>query len=916
MSLTQAPEAFLSYNDAQTKQLVVVVDIEGLDLLTSRLMYQRLRYGDPFNYGDSGLVYDGMRPVGMPGERGQQACLSLDGSSLTITQRLEPEQGRASISTLSMTFTDLNGYMTQAISPGLIIPDILGANVRVWLGYIENSFPEEYYPVWRGVVTQATPDNGRVVLQFSDPNVKRRQNVFYSAKTKLTGVTGTVAAQVTASQFYVSTALAARLAVDLKIVVSNGTKTEIATITALGDLQTPEPNGIKVTVNAPFSFTPSAGHSIIQQGINKTDTAIAVISNSDFTKKIVGPSGAYDSDVKLYLKIDDEFLEYQQAGSEASGFGANQFVGVTRGARGSIKDAHDLDADVEAWAEVSGHAIDMTLKLMLSGWAGPYKTDVEIFSFARTTDPDVGDLASGIVLPVGVDAVRDYGLQAGDYLTVTGSPTPANNGACRVMGFANIFGRPNEVILTDKTFSVEVPTTAKLAMRSQYDTYPTTFGSRLSPADVDVAGHVYFKNTFLGAADNSLRFLIGEQTTAKEFIEKEIMLPLSAYTITRQGKLSMGLTKPPIADQRTTTLSLSNIIDPLAIRPTRGLNNRKFFNEIQWRWDADDSGTFRSALRRLDSSSLSKIGVSSVLPIESKGTRTDLGFENVVERRNRFLLARYGQGAVLIPVKTNFGTGNQIEAGDVVILKDNGELQIANMSTGARDMGVSLMEVIDRALDIRSGQVSLTLQTGIGASLEDRFATVAPSSRVTAGSSAARVQITESFGEIFPAREFDKWTDYVGLRVRVHSQDYTRDEETTFIGFAADNARAILLDPPLSFTPQAGDIVDLADYPDTEDANDQKVAKLVHCYLTKQISVLAGINQTQFTANIADAQRLVGSTIVVHSDDWTQLSDEVAVAEVSGTTVTVSAPLGFTPTAGMKVDLVSFKDGGGPYRWI
>ena len=188
MSLTIPPEKFTIYNDLQTKRLCIVVDIEGLDYLTSNTIGRKIRYGDPIFYGDPGLVYDGQIPIGAaPGERGQKNLLSLDGGSLTISQRLEPEQGRAAISTISMSFIDLDGYMTRAITPGLIIDEILGRAVKVWIGYVQNNFPEDYYVIWRGRISQLNPEPGRITMQFSDANMGKRTTIFYQGKTKLAG---------------------------------------------------------------------------------------------------------------------------------------------------------------------------------------------------------------------------------------------------------------------------------------------------------------------------------------------------------------------------------------------------------------------------------------------------------------------------------------------------------------------------------------------------------------------------------------------------------------------------------------------------------------------------------------------------------------------------------------------------------
>lgn len=840
-SLQKAPENFSIYNSLQSKELAIVVDIEGLDYLTSRQIYQQIRYGDPINYGDPDIVYGGLRPVGLPGERGQKSLLNLDSSSLTISQRLEPEQGRASVSTLSMGFNDKDGYMTRACSPGVIIPDIMNRPVKIWLGYIQNSFPEEYYVVWRGRVTQLADNSGVVNLQFSDANFGRRKQIFFS------------------------------------------------------------------------------GQTVLSSGIDDNDTTIPVVSNTDFINKILGPDGVtYDQDIKCYIKIDDEFIEYQQTGQEAVGFGTNQFVNVLRGQRGTDAVAHDPDAEVEGLITLQAHGIDIALKVMLSGWGGYYETSQEISGFNNTNDPTVGIVPNSIVFPYGIDAIRDYGLQSGDYINITGSGVPANNKLVRATGFVDSLG-PNRVVTVDETLTDELSTTGVAALRSQYDVYPIKCGCQLKPAEVDVGGHLYYRNTFLSSTDNTLKFPpMQTESSAKTWLESEIYLPMTAYSLTRQGKLSMGYTKPPFADDRTIVLDENNVIDPNTISPSRGLNNRKFFNEIQWEYDYRDDGVAASKLIEVDTNSLNTIGISSVLPMKSKGSRTEFNFTTIAEKRDRFLLNRYAMGAILIPIKTNFGTGNQIECGDVVVLKDEGNLKIPNYQTGERNMGVQLFEVINRDLNLRDGSVKLTLQSGVGANVDDRFATIAPSSLVTIGSTTTRVRITESFGELFPGREQDKWTNYFGYNIIIHSPNFTdRYAERLLIGLAADDNHALVVSPALPFTPQVDDIVELAPYPDNTDANDQSLPKAMHGYVNQSVSILTGVSVTQFNVSLLKTPYFILSRkIIVRNDDWSNESPEVSILSVVGTLVTVDSSLGFTPATNDIVEFVPYLDSGGAYKMI
>lgn len=919
LTLSTPPSNFIAYNQMLSKQLNVVVDIAGLPLISSLQTERFVNYGDAgVLYGGAGLTYGGLVPVGFNiagGERQQKNLLILDQSSLSIQQRLEPEQGRGSISTLTMTFLDKDGYMTKAISPGVILPEILGQQVKVWIGYTQTGWPQDYYVVWRGRVAQTTAEPGRVTMQFVDPNIVRKQQVFYSGQTSL---------------------------------IAN---------------------------------------------IGSGDTQIPVVSTGNFFKKITGPGGGYDGAVRLFIKVDNEFMEYSQTGSEAVGVApvafvvtsANATVGavykdangvsytvtvtivagtvltctangtvgvssgvltkfsgsgdssitfsvvgggfsaVTRGvspvanmATPSAPAAHSATATVDAYIMLQGHAMDLALKVMLSGWNGPFTTGQSIYSFVTTDDSSLPTVPNGIVLPANTDAIRDLGISVGDYITVTGG---ANNAVMvTVIGFNDLTNQPNRVILCSSNFTNEDPSTATIAVRSQYDTLPVLAGSQLPGWEVDVGAFQYYKSTFLLNPANQYLFLLNDSNgeAGKTFIESEILYPIGAYSLTRQGKISVGLTKPPVADQRTQTITAAQVLSPETMSIQRALNNRKFFNEIDWSYDCDETNTPTSQRNAISAASLNKFSnYSSVLPITSRGARTSLGFLNVVSNREAWIFNRYQFAAQLLDLKVNLQVGALIEAGDVVILQDNGTLKIPNFATGQRNLGTQFFEVVNRSMDLKSGIVSLTLEGGVGSVVGDRYATVAPSSILTSMSSATRIVIQDSFGAIFPGAEWKKWSSYVGLKVRVHSTDYSVDGTTTFTGFDPNNKYALLLSPALSFGPTAGMVLDLEQYPNNTSASDQASAKMIHAYDCPTVPVVSGISQTQFTVSAPNALKFqIGLPVLFHDATYGRFSGEVIVQSVVGTTVTVATAIGFVPDASIKCELIGFPDGGQPYRLV
>lgn len=827
MATNSYPDKYALFNSIKTKQLNVIVCVEGLDVCFSLApTYQRVRYGDPgVKYGDPGLIYGGLKLLD-----NVKAYLSLE-SSLVLSQKLEPEQGRASVSTLSLTFIDKDGYFTRLSVPGQSLDELLGdKEVTIKMGYVETSFPEDYFTIWRGYVSAVTMVPSKVIWQLSDSNLKRRQTVFAPQKTKLTA------------------------------------------------------------------------------SIDDLVTTIPVVKTDRFPEQILGPDGLYDGAIKTLIRIDDELMEYGPGDLTAT------TVEVTRGVLGTLAEPHDIDAEVDTLIEIEDNVIDMALKIMLSGWQGPFVSAVEVYSIAQTNDPLLGIIPDAIRLSE--DAVDTYGLAVGDYFTITGSGV-GNNLSGRIIAIQEVSGFPNRLLRTDQTFVVEFPSPGvEISFRSQFDTYPDACSLMLKGRDVDVAKHIELRDNFFSQSEYDFRFLIDEDENGKEFIERELFLPIGAYSITRFGRVSAVATKPPIADERLTFITEDNVVQPETVMVTRGLNVRRFFNEISYEYDKRPfESEFSSKAVLLDTDSLTKIGQSSTLPILSKGMRTTNSAETLIERRGTDLLRRYKDAAYEISLKVNWEAGSLIEAGDVVAIQDNGTLKIPNYGTGDRDLGTQLFEVLERTLDIKTGVAQLKLLSNVGYQATDRFATISPSSIVVSGGTTTQVPITESYGNELD--EWRKYEDFVGLPIVVHDYLWTYAYETTLIGFSAIDPNILIVNPPLPAPPVAGDIVDIAEYPDDPDPGLNQTYKVLYCHLDPTLEVVSGTSDTVFDVSLSDAAKaVVGQLIQIHSDDYTIESPEVIVESVVGTQITTQSSLGFTPAAGQKVELVGFRDNAGAYRIV
>lgn len=826
------PVVYLDKANEVSKQLNVVVCIEGVEKCISTVAtYTRVRYGDPgVDYGDPGLVYGGLRL-----DDGVQVGLSMD-SSFTISQRLEPEQGRGAVGTITLVFVDLNQEFTRLISPGQTLNDILGNKlIKVYMGYADTSFPDDYFVIFRGYASKTRAQSGKIFIELSDANLKRRTPVFVNQISKTTAE------------------------------------------------------------------------------ILPMDTVINLNRVTGFARGILGPDGLYDSGVKYYVRINDEIMEYNN-----TGIINDTQINVTRGARGTIADTHDVDSDAQAAVQIEGNVIDLALKIMLSGWNGPYISDIPIQSIKDLAD--FGFRNNALRLVDGFDAVEDYGITVGSYVYVTGS-TAGNDGTYVVQSILNSPSRKNNIITFTTSFpNLEFPATSvRLAVRSKYDTFPITCGLKMRPTEIDVKGWEDLRDLYFNADFYDMRFFLKDKQTGKEFIEKELLLPSGCYSITRFGKLSVKLTLPPIAGEKIPVLDISTTLDAKNITVERALNNRRFFNEVEYKYDIDDQDEYRSISNFLDTDSLNILGLTSRLPIQSKGLRSDLGAEQFVNRRGINLLNRYKDAAYEITnLKTNWGTGSFIEAGDVIIIKDDGQLQISNLETGIRDLGAQLFEVIDRSVDIKTGQITLKVLSNLGYDVNDRFAVISPSSRVAAtGSTVNSIKITDSFTAKYPENERAKWDTFINLPIQIHNDDYSISYTREFLGFSAGDPYLMLIDSPLPIVVDDTFIVDIPYYPDNDLVYDQQLYKTVFCHIDPTVDVLSGISNFSFTVPMIDADKFkVGLPIIVHNNDYSLLSVEAKVQSVTMNTIVVDVDLGFTPSAGQKVELIGFKDEGGPYRII
>ena len=639
--------------------------------------------------------------------------------------------------------------------------------------------------------------------------------------------------------------------------------------------------------------------------IDISQTTLDVEDGSVFPIKQLGPDGTYDPAIRFYVQVGDEIIRY-------TGVSANQLTGCVRAELGTVAAAHTLtDGELlgKTLVQISDQAVLCALKIMLSGVNGPYKSSVPVKRYLHPTPLTTQDNS---IYFEGIDLNREYGVYAGDFITLTGATNGANNCSSKEILSIDTVDGGSYCVVGDVTFIEESTTSAVAAFRSQFDTLG--YGLGMTPDQVDVAEHIFWNNFQL--ASFSYRFVIKDTISGKDFLDKEVYLPIGAYSLPRQGRCSMGYHVGPVIRGSLKVLGRDQIKNPDKIRLKRSIN-RNFYNTVVYKFDENSlTGKFASGAIEISTESQDRIPVGSrAFKIASRGMRRALDGANIASRVSARYLNRYKFAAEYFEaVDVLFRDGFNLEPGDMVLLDPTG-LKITNTTAGDRNKSAKVFAVTNKSLDLKTGGVTLSL-TDTNFEESERYGSISPSSLVVSGTTTS-VLIQDSFGAVFPGNESKKWEDYIGLPIVIHSEDWLFEETVTLLSIDPTNHYRLLLDPstPLSIPPTAGMIVDIGGYSLSQDPTVESVYKASHAFLGRSVEVVSAVNDTSFDVDSGDVQYFPeGTEVRIHNTDFTNDSGELTVVSVAGTTVTVSASMGFTPTAGDVVENMNFADGGKTYR--
>jgi hypothetical protein len=518
--------------------------------------------------------------------------------------------------------------------------------------------------------------------------------------------------------------------------------------------------------------------------------SITLDDTSIFPTRVLGPDGTYDSTIEFYVKIDDEVMKY----SHTSG---STLVTLTRAQYGTEAATHEIGTNVESFIRLNDNGINLALKLMLSGWGGPF-VNLSANKFNFGSGP--GLIPKAIYFAED-SLIRDHNIQVGDWVTITGAINAGNN---QTLQITSVVEENNGSYCTvNGTLINEVDSTASVAFRSQYDVYKQ--GCRMFPNEVDIDRHIELFELFLSSFE--MDFIVEQVGQFRDFLEKQIYLPMACFSVPRKGRASVSYHIGPIPGQNLQTINYETVLnaDKLVLR--RGLSEN-FFNEVEFSWQSNPS-TGKLDVSRVFESAASKAKIpvgNKSFKIESSGlSEASQGLSLATQAADR-LLKRYAFGAEYIKgIQVHGSIGIPIEIGDIVLF-DYESLKVTDTTQGTRGGKVKLMEVQNKIQDNRTGIVTLDLvNTSFG--VEDRYGLISPCSKIKSAVSASQFVIEQSFRMAIP--EGQKWEEFVGAAVVVRSVNYSTSS-TSFIGSVVGDT--ITLTAPLSFTPTAGMLMELDIY--------------------------------------------------------------------------------------------------------
>jgi hypothetical protein len=599
------------------------------------------------------------------------------------------------------------------------------------------------------------------------------------------------------------------------------------------------------------------------------------------TEAIVGAG-----ELTSYLRIDDEVIKYESKDS-------TNFLTCARGQLGTLVAEHDGGASYETLYVLEGNPIDLALKVMLSGETYYIENEIIKQSAIDKIYIDNANLASY------------YNIQLGDLLYTTGLDTDLVGAVVNGIETTDLQTIIQYEITTPAVD--EFPVAGFLSIKSQYSTLPD--GCKIKPWEVDVDQFESIKLRSGSSLPTAVLY-IKQTVKASELINTDLLYPIGGFSLPRKGRVSMGYVSTPTAESTTKTLNKDNIIFASKISISRS-TEKNFYNAIVYRYDEsvyEDKFLKGKIYYSAESQNRIRAGNKPMI-IDARIFRS--GAENYMEAQAQKFLDRYQFGSETFSVAVTYAVGWDVEVGDSIIV-DGADLKMFDSKTNSRTFAPRIMEVFNKSLSLKDGSVTLDLGD-TSYSLTGRFVSIAPSSKIKAGSTTTNIILQNSPSLQVGEDQTDRFAPFVRGKIKICSPDYATQYQTVIRSVVKDPLDPVLVVDAVAVAPDAGWAVLVDDY----DTDVRNPFKPLFGFLNPIVSVTSSASTTEFGVAAGDVSKFfVGAYAKISTLDYTTESEEVIVTDIDGTNITVSPALEFIPDSSHIVSLIGFNDDDGlPYRY-
>jgi hypothetical protein len=621
--------------------------------------------------------------------------------------------------------------------------------------------------------------------------------------------------------------------------------------------------------------------------IQYIDALTADINDTTTTIPVSTTEGLLESaDIMTsYIRIGDEVMLVNSKTSTT--------INVTRGQFETITDDHSQDAEVSSKYRLTDQPISLALKLYMSG--SGFNADLSIESINNQE-----------IFFAAIDLPRDYGIVEGDTIQISGSTS--NDGQYIISSVTS--DENGSTVTVTSSLTNEPDTTATASFKSKYDVLPLGLG--LTGEEVDIEGHETIER-FNPNSFPDYTFDLEEAEDGKEFIDREVYYPVSLYSLPREAKISLKLVQPPLATSRIRILDETTVEKIENVNIKRSTHNY-LYNTLFYRFEEDPvEKNFTSASLFRNEVSIQRIPIGTKLyEVESRGLRESADTRNLLFRQHQRIFDRYKNAAQEISNVRPLGQeAFDIEVGDIVVFgSDN--VQLVDLSKNQDFFEARLVEVINKSFSLFTGEIQTTLLES-AFELNARYGIISPSSFVDVGATLTTIPLKLSFSVGEFENEPEKWIDYVGLSLRVRTQDYCEDFNTKILSVDPANPNIIVVQE-MPQIPQEDWVIEIVNYPTAE-----PLYKDAFVYFNPRSEITSVASAQEF--DVDDPTLFyVGSPIYVATSNFSYDSfddQDIEVDAISGNTITLNSPLSVIPPVGASVELIGFSsDEGPPYRLI